>query len=226
MAVEKKTVVKRFRALFPKVNLSQARIDTFVAKLIKKLDDDADEAAIDLAINDLNDNSVLSFEELAKEDDKTRKLEADAKKKADKKGKTETDDDDTDDLEDEDPNDSPTDKLLKQMAKTLSTVKTDLDNLKSGKLNDEKKTTAAKAFEDSEVFKKAPQKVKDFMLKNIDVNSEVLIEDQVAELETTYTDLFQGKVDENEYPGAAGGGGKDVAVDAKKVDEVLDNMGV
>ena len=73
MAVEKSKVIARLKALFPKANLSQKRLDALADKLASKPADDADDAAIDLVINDFN--SVLSIEEIAREDDRVRTLE-------------------------------------------------------------------------------------------------------------------------------------------------------
>ena len=53
MAVEKSKVVNRLKALFPKANLSQKRLDALADKLASKPADDADDAAIDAVINDL-----------------------------------------------------------------------------------------------------------------------------------------------------------------------------
>lgn len=76
MAVEAKKIKDRLRALYPKANLSTKRMDDISAKLSKKLPDDADEAAIDEVITDYNDNGAMTFEEIAKADDKIRTLEA------------------------------------------------------------------------------------------------------------------------------------------------------
>lgn len=61
----------RFKAKFPKVNLSDARLDSIADKLAPKITDEND---IDDRLDSLND--VLSFEDIAKQDDKVRKLES------------------------------------------------------------------------------------------------------------------------------------------------------
>ena len=55
MAVDKLKVIARLKALFPKANLSQKRLDAYADKLAKKPADDADDATIDAIINDYND---------------------------------------------------------------------------------------------------------------------------------------------------------------------------
>ena len=74
MAVEKARVIARIKALFPKATLSKQRMDAIADKLSEKPEDDADDAAIDQVVQDFNDNSVLSLEELARQDDRIRTL--------------------------------------------------------------------------------------------------------------------------------------------------------
>ena len=77
MAVDRLKVIARLKALFPKANLSQKRLDALADKLASKPADDADDTAIDVVINDFND--ILSIEEIAREDDRVRTLEAKSK---------------------------------------------------------------------------------------------------------------------------------------------------
>ena len=74
MAVDKLKVIARLKALFPKANLSQKRLDALADKLAIKPADDADDAAIDAVIKDFD--SILSIEDIAREDDRLRTLEA------------------------------------------------------------------------------------------------------------------------------------------------------
>src|SRR5690606_29370672 len=70
----------RLMVLFPKANLSKERLDKILDRLVKKVDENADDTALDAAINEAND--LMDFESLAREDDRMRTLEAEAKKKA------------------------------------------------------------------------------------------------------------------------------------------------
>lgn len=70
---DKKLLSARIKALYPNTNLSQQRMNEITDRLSKKLADDADETAIDAAVNDFNDYNPLS--EIAKTDDKIRGLE-------------------------------------------------------------------------------------------------------------------------------------------------------
>ena len=72
----------RFKVLFPKVNLSAAKLDGIIAKVDAKTEAD-DEAAIDAALNAINE--YTPFEDMAREEDRIRDLEAKLKKPAAKK---------------------------------------------------------------------------------------------------------------------------------------------
>ncbi len=225
MAVEKAKVIARIKALFPKINLSVKRLDAIADKLSKKPADDADEAAIDAVINDFND--VLSFEDIAKEDDRARTLEADkkkaeeaAKKKAN--SKSEEEEEEEEEEGDEIPADTPA--WAKALIKSNKTLKADLDSIKSGKVLETKGQTARKVFDGSEVFKNASEEVKEFMFKNIDLNSETSFEDQVKGLEETFGQMVQKTADETSYPGPAGSGKSTTGVDEKEVERLVNEM--
>lgn len=75
MAVKPEQIKARLKAKYPKANLSTKRLDEISAKLAKKPADDADDAAIDEVLEDYNENGPMTFEEIAKSDDKIRTLE-------------------------------------------------------------------------------------------------------------------------------------------------------
>lgn len=221
MAVEKTKVISRLKALFPKANLSQKRLDAIADKLAKKPADDADDTAIDAVINDFND--VMSIEEIAKEDDRVRTLEAEKKKAEEaakkKAGKSEEDDDDNED--DDDTNLSPTDKILKGLTKTIGGLKSELEAIKTGKTLETKQQTVSQLFDSSEVLKGLKPEHKQSWLKRIDLNSETPFEEQISALEAEYTDLFQVTADNGLFPGPAGGGNPSKETDESLVDDVL-----
>lgn len=74
MAVTQDKVKARLRALFPKANLSKARLDAIAAKLAEKPADDATDEQVDEVINDYNE--VFNFDQIAKDDDRIRTLES------------------------------------------------------------------------------------------------------------------------------------------------------
>lgn len=86
MAGFKKQIAEKFKAKFPKVNLTKVRLNAIIDKLDLKIED---EETIDEKLDELND--VVSFEDIAKQDDKIRDLEA---KKAKTKGEEPKEDED------------------------------------------------------------------------------------------------------------------------------------
>lgn len=223
MAVAPEKIKARLKALFPKANLSTKRLDAYAAKLAPKPADDADDEAIDVIINDYNE--VIDFEAVAKEDDKTRTLEA-AKAKADAdaaKGKGGNGNDDEEVIE-VDP-DAPAwaKALLKQNEKLTS----DLEAIKSGNLRQSKAEQAKSLLEKSEVFKKLDEDTKGFMLKNVDLESETPFEEQITGLEGVFGKLVQSSADGGEYAGAPPvNGGKTQKFSEAEADAIVSEMGI
>jgi hypothetical protein len=217
MAVEKSKVIARLKALFPKANLSQKRLDALADKLASKPADDADDAAIDVVINDFN--SVLSIEDIAREDDRVRTLEAD-KKKAEETAKAAgaSKKEEEEEVIEVD-NDAPAwaKALLKQNEKLTS----DLEALKTGKTIETKKATASELFAKSEILKRIPESIRPNWINRIDVNSETPFEEQIQALEGEYSELVQVSADKNQYAPPAGGGSAEIKVDASIVDNVV-----
>ena len=194
MAVKPEIIKARLKVLFPKANLSQKRLDTYVAKLAPKPADDADEAAVDAIINDYND--VIDFVAVAQEDDRTRTLEADKKKAEDlaaKGGKK----DDEEEEEVKIDHDAPA--WAKALLKSNEKLTSDLEAIKTGNVLQTKKQTAQSVFESSEVLKALKPEIKANWLNRIDVNSETPIEDQVKNLETEFTDIRQEIANTTKY---------------------------
>lgn len=226
MAVEKQRVITRLKALFPKANLSQKRLDDLSDKLSKKPADDADDAAIDVVINDFNE--ILSIEDIAKGDDRTRTLEAEKKKAeeaaAKNKGGKKEEEEEEEDEEEEIPADTPS--WAKALIKSNKTLKADLDSIKSGNVLQNKKQTATQLFEKSETLKGLKEELKPRWINRIDINSETSIEDQIKELETEYSELVQINADSNSYAGPAGTGSSEQKPSEAIVNEIVDNLNI
>lgn len=223
MAVKPEIIKARLRALFPKANLSQKRLDAYAAKLAPKPADDADEATVDALINDYNE--VIDFEAVAKEDDKTRTLEADKKKAEDaaKGGKGGKKDEEEEEEEEETAGMTP---FEKQMLKKFGDLKSDIDSIKTGNVLQGKKQTASQLFEKSDVLKGLKEDLKPRWINRIDVNSETPIEDQIKELESEYSELVQVNADNNQYGGPAGGGSTSTKPDDAVVNSIVDNLNI
>lgn len=222
MAVKPETIKARLKALFPKANLSQKRLDAYAAKLAPRPADDADDEAIDAIINDFND--VIDFEAVAKEDDKTRTLEAE-KKKAEELAKKKAGKQDDDEEEEIDETEGMT-PFEKKMLKEFGLLKSDLESIKTGNVIESKKQTASKYFDNSEILKGLKPELKDRWVNRIDVNSETPIEDQIKELETEYSELVQVSADGNSYGGPAGAGYSNQKPDQAIVDEIVNNQNI
>ena len=225
MAVAPEKIKARLKALFPKANLSTKRLDAYVAKLAPKPADDADDAAIDAIITDYND--VIDFEAVAKEDDKTRTLEAaKAKAEADAKarGKGGNGDGNDDDDDDDDDDTTGMSAFEKTMLKKFGKLESDLETIKAGKTIETKKATASELFGKSEILKKIPETIRKNWENRIDVNSETPFEEQIQALESEYSELVQVNADNNQYGGPAGGGNPSSAVDEKLVEDIVNTM--
>lgn len=219
MAVDKLKVIARLKALFPKANLSQLRLDAIADKLAKKPADDADDTAIDAVINDFND--VLSIEDIAKGDDRTRTLEADKKKSEEiaAKKKPITSEEEEEEVETEGMT-----AFEKQMLKKFGDLKSDIDSIKTGNVKQSKLDQAKSLLEKSEVFKKLDDDTKGFMLKNVELDSETPFEEQITGLEGMFGKMVQTTADANQYAPGAGQGKPSNAIDEKLVGDIVDNM--
>ena len=174
MSIEKATVIARIKAKHPKTNLSNARLDEISARLIKKLNDDADETAIDALIDEANDYNP--FTEIAKNDDKIRDLEVKAKKKEDK-------------VDDPNPDPLPSDlspELKAYFEKQNQLIEGLTTKLTGFEQNQTKKTLSEK-FTSDERVKNIPAFIRD---KYIPAD-ETKFEDAVTELTAAYTPFAQ-----------------------------------
>lgn len=219
MLKEKSKVINRLRALFPKANLSQKRMDSIADRLCTQLEEDAEDSAIDEVINDFND--FMSLEQIAKNDDRDRKAEADKKKN---KRKPAANDEEDEDEEEEIPEDTP--KYIKDILKQNKQIAAELAEIKSGKITDTKRMQAKKAFESSELLKGMNDEVKQKWMERYDLDSETSFEDQTKELETEFSTLTQSSADSNHYGGPAGEGKKVGEVKQEEVEKVMDRMNV
>lgn len=215
MAVEKSKVIARLKALFPKANLSQKRLDALADKLAKKPADDADDTAIDEVINDFNE--IMDITEIAKEDDRVRTLEANSKKP-----KTESKKEEEEEVIKVD-DDAPS--WAKALLKSNEKLTSDLEAIKTGNITQTKKATVSELFGKSKILEGLKPELKERWLNRIDVNSETPFEDQIKELETEYSELVQVSADGNSYAGPAGGGNPpEVKADQAVVDKMLQNI--
>lgn len=223
MAVAPEKIKARLKALFPKANLSTKRLDVYAAKLAPKPADDADDAAIDAIINDYND--VIDFEAVAKEDDKTRTLEAEKKKADEAAAKARGGKGGQSDEEEEEEEPEGLTPFEKTMLKKFGKIESEIQSIKTGSVTQTKKAQASELFGKSEILKGLKPELKERWLNRIDVNSETPFEDQIKELETEFSELVQVSADNGGYAGPAGGGSPaNVTADQAVVDKMLENI--
>jgi len=121
-------IKSRLKELFPGVNLSKDRIDAIADKL--KI---TEESEIDQALQDANE--LMDFAAIAKQDDRIRTLEANAKKQPNPAP-------DPDPTPDPTPNPKPTEgavDIAKMIQDALSPVLSELTGLKAGKIHESRK---------------------------------------------------------------------------------------
>lgn len=174
MAVEKSKVIARIKAIFPKTNLTAQRLDAIAAKLAEKPEDGADDDAIDAVINDFNENSYMTLEEIAKNDDRLRTL---ARKAAtpDEPSKKVTK------AESEEPNDDdPTAVLLRE----LRSMREEISGLKA----ENQQKSIEERFKGDERLKDIPAA----MLKGRIPKKEEDIESSIEELVSDWTEISGG----------------------------------
>lgn len=210
MAVEKTLVKARIKALFPNTNLTTQRLDAIAAKLAEKLEDGADNDAIDAVINEFNENSYMTIEEIARNDDRIRNL---AKKAGtpptERKPEVKSDESDDDD---------PTSLLLKE----LKSLKEDISSLKA----ENQQKSIADRFKSDERLKGIPAA----MLKGRIPKTEDEIESSIEELVSDWAEISGSVEDTNQkerlgrfgkdVPPAAGGKGSDFQVSEKEAEEI------
>ena len=219
MAVDKLKVIARLKALFPKANLSQKRLDALADKLASKPADDADDAAIDEVINDFN--SILSIEDIAREDDRLRTLEAKQKENPPTPPAPPTP---TTPPNPEPPKGDDMPAWAKAILDSNKKLEGELEAIKTGKIIETKKQTASELFAKSEVLNRIPEAIRQNWVNRIDVNSETSFEDQIKSLEEEYSTLVQVSADSGRYAPPAGGGNPNPSIDEKLVEKLVDEL--
>lgn len=163
MAVTPEKIIGRVRALYPNANLSTNRLTTIAGRLSKKPKDDATDDEIDEVVKDFNDYGAMTFEEIAKADDKVRTLEAskDSKKEDVKK------------VDDPNPETDP----MKIMMASLTALASEIKGLKEEKT----KESVTTKFANDERVKNIPAIIRKGFLPTSDEDYESNVEALVAE---------------------------------------------
>lgn len=102
-----------------------------------------------------------------------------------------------------DPNDPKLDPNVKALMDVVNGLKTELETMKTGKTEEDKKAEAAKLLAASTVL---PEKFKAKWVERVNVKSEVALADQIKALEEEYTDFEQDLANSGQYTPKPGSG--------------------
>lgn len=214
MAVKPEQITVRLKVKYPKANLSKERMTELSGRLAKLPADDADDAAIDLVLDQYND--FIPFEDIARQDDKIRTLEA-------KKPAEPTPPNPTDPKDLTDPKPDP----LKAVLDAIGKLSGDVEAIKTGKITDTKKQTVSQLFEKSDVLKNLPAEIKQSWINRVNVTTETT-EDEIAEqikgFETEHTALTQHVADTAGYSPAPPQGSGDIKFSAEEAEKIVSNI--
>ena len=167
----KEKIIQKIRELFPNVNLSIERLDAMADKLAAKI---TEEDQIEERVNDLNE--VVPFAEIAKQDDRVRTLEAEAKKKTAKSTDPPKEDPDKKDKPDDDP---------PAWAKTLLEK---VEKLESGKIATSRREKVLEKLKD------ADEKYRNKVLRDFDrmrIDSDEDFETVLSDIVSDFSDFKQ-----------------------------------
>ena len=167
----KEKIIQKIRELFPNVNLSKERLDAIADKLAAKI---TEEDQIVERVNDLNE--VVPFAEIAKQDDRVRTLEAEAKKKAAKPTDPPKEDPDKKDKSDDDP---------PAWAKALLEK---VEKLEAGKIATSRREKVLEKLKD------ADEKYRNRVLRDFDrmrIDSDEDFETVLSDIESDFADFKQ-----------------------------------
>lgn len=208
MPVEVTRIKGRFKELF-KADLSNKRLDELSARLASKLADEAEDSEIDVLLNNAND--IYPFTEMVK--DEHRLVAAELKLKNQKPS------DPPAPSPDPTPNPTPKDDV----PLWAQTMMDELKGIKEGKVIESKTQAARAEFEKNEIFKGIPQKGKDLYFRQIDINSELPIAEQIKALEETHLEITQSKADATEVAGKPPASVAGSAASKELIDKIVGN---
>jgi hypothetical protein len=215
------------------VNLSAKRIDAYADRLHKKNPDVKEETEHDTLIDELDE--LVSFSEIAKQDDQVRALEAKVKAQPAKppvKDEADDDDDDSDDDDNSDEqgkgkskSDNKDKKTKDRTPKWAKDLMAKVDSLQSEKNQMTIKAKLAEKLKGEDGTAKVPER---FYSKWTLPEKEEDLDDFVAEIEAGWTELTKDNPAATAKPGEKGhqpkrGTGKtDAAPSKEEIDKILD----
>lgn len=182
---KKQKIAGRLKALFPKANLSQKRIDAIADKLETKISDDAEETTIDEVINQANE--FMDFEAIAKEDDRIRTLEANQKKAGEGEGEP-------------NPPAAPPTPPIDETPEWAKALLQKVESIEKGEIIKSKSQAISDLFSKSEILKTLPENQKQAWIKRVNLDSEDL-NAEVSNLEKEFEELRQSIINTGDFAG-------------------------
>jgi len=123
--------------------------------------------------------------------------------------------------EEEDLDEAKVSPEMKVVLKALSTLTTEVTNLKAGKETETKQQQAQTVLKSSKII---PESVQTNWLSRIDLNSETSFEDQLTALESEFTQIAQTINNGSTYAPKPGAGGNNVKPSQEEIDAVVGNI--
>jgi len=216
MAVTPERIKGRLK-IFTQANLSSKRIDAIADRLSKIPEDNAEDAKLDEVIKQFDTYNPL--DEIAKEDDRVRLLESKANTPPKQDPPKPTDPPKV-----EVPKTEDVPAYVKELLDANKNLLEKVTAIESGKVLEGKVNSAKSEFLKSETFKGLKPDLQDFYFKNIDVNSETPIEDQVKTVEGIYKDVIQSHADSNGYSTIPQNGTANLKPNEDVVNSIVDGM--
>lgn len=211
----KKEIIALLKTKFPGVQLSAARVEAIATKIDAKITTAEEiEAKLDEA------NELFPFADIAKQDDRIRSLEEEAKKKkpADEKG---------DNPKKEEPkvDETPTEKMLREALDGIKSLTSEVASIKGEKVTNTRRTTYLESLKGtSKEYQEREMKKFDRMKFETDEEfNEFLTEAKELHADAIQDDALDGVGNDKPLASSSGNASAKRATDAE-LDEVMGEL--
>lgn len=211
----KKEIIALLKTKFPGVQLSAARVEAIATKIDAKITTaDEIEAKLDEA------NELFPFADIAKQDDRIRSLEEEAKKKkpADEKG-------DNPKKEEPKEDETPTEKMLREALDGIKSLTSEVASIKGEKVTNTRRTTYLESLKGtSKEYQEREMKKFDRMKFETDEEfNEFLTEAKELHADAIQDDALDGVGSDKPLASSSGNASAKRATDAE-LDEVMGEL--
>lgn len=211
----KKEIIALLKTKFPGVQLSAARVEAIATKIDAKITTaDEIEAKLDEA------NELFPFADIAKQDDRIRSLEEEAKKKkpADEKG-------DNPKKEEPKEDETPTEKMLREALNGIKSLTSEVASIKGEKVTNTRRATYLESLKGtSKEYQEREMKKFDRMKFETDEEfNEFLTEAKELHADAIQDDALDGVGNDKPLASSSGNASAKRATDAE-LDEVMGEL--